>query len=181
MKVPIQKSALYMFKWGAQLGFVLGAIAGIITAFLITIEPIGALVLGIMFGGAFGLGAGAIMGMVLGIAYGFAARWVYEKVDFSSFRMGLTLLGGVGAAAMATRVELLSQLLPEYAYIVIAGVAAGLASYRYAGWYRQQRNSKFKNKDASVTPSRLVDASPELKVSLSDDMLHYQDNQHSQR
>lgn len=181
MNVPIQNSALYMFKWGAQLGFGLGALAGIITAFLITIEPIGALVLGIMFGGAFGLGAGAIMGIVLGIAYGFAARWVYEKVDFSSFRIGLTLLGGVGAAAMATRVDLLSQLLPEYAYIVIAGVAAGLASYRYAGWYRQQRNSKFKNKATHATPSRLVDASPELKAAFSDDMLNYQDGQNSQR
>lgn len=137
--------------------------------------------LGVMFGGAFGLVAGAIMGSVLGIAYGYAARWVYEKVDFNSFRMGLTLLGGVGAAAMATRVELLSHLLPEFMYIVVAGVAAGLASYRYAGWYRQQRNSKFKNKAAHAAPSRLADTSSELKVSFSDDMLHYQDGQNSQR
>ncbi|MCA9894365.1 MAG: hypothetical protein KC615_15355 [Anaerolineae bacterium] len=181
MNVPVQKSVFYMLKWGALLGLGLGALAGIITAVLIGMDIASAIMLGLVFGGAFGLVAGLIMGTILGMTYGFVINRIYDKLDFNSLRIGLTLLGGVGTAAMATRIELLSGLLPEYAYIIVAGVAAGLTSYRYVSWYHQQRSTKFKNKAARASSSRLADVSREHNNALSDDLLQYQDGIQSQR
>ena len=104
-----------------------------------------------------------------------------EEIFIPTTYLWATLLGGVGTAAMATRIELLSGLLPEYAYIIVAGVAAGLTSYRYVSWYHQQRSTKFKNKAARASSSRLADVSREHNNALSDDLLQYQDGIQSQR
>lgn len=133
------RSIAHMSTYGLTLGGLLGGLAGIGTALFIGEFQFGIFTMGLMFGGAFGASAGFLMGSLLGFLYGIIGHHLYARTDSNSYRLGLTLFGGVLAAALATRVELLQALLPFWIYTVIAGLAAAYATYRYAGWYHEQR------------------------------------------
>ncbi|QPC82890.1 hypothetical protein G4Y79_00530 [Phototrophicus methaneseepsis] len=176
----IIQSIWYMFRYGAVLGTGLGTLAGFFTLLLGGGLPeiFGMITLSLLFGGGFGMTAGAIMGGILGLLYAFATPFLYKRVDFSTYRMTLTMFGGIGAAALATRVPALAELLPAWIYIVIAGLAAGFASYRYATWFQdQQQVLKSKRKavtaDAAVHQQALSDAQHAYDIHEAD-VLHYQ-------
>ena len=133
------RSLAHMSTYGLMLGGILGGLAGIGTALILGEFQFGIFTMGLMFGGAFGASAGFLMGSLLGFLYGIIGHYLYARTDSNSYRLGLTLFGGVLAAALATRVELLQALLPFWIYTVIAGLAAAYATYRYAGWYHEQR------------------------------------------
>lgn len=143
------RSMKYMSLRGLILGVGFGVLMGVMSAMILILDMVGAIILGTLLGGGFGAIAGVTMGAILGALYSVITPSLYEMLSDVLFRAILVLIGALGTIFIAV-VPPLSSLLPFWGYVVMGSLAAGIASYQYANWYDdEQRYRAYKRKSAA--------------------------------